>query len=450
MSDISIADYLNQLVTDKATLVSNLQAKGVSLTGDETFTEIAPAINTLPAPYAPKFVSFYNYPGTYNDLMSDMTTLNMASIIQAPQIYPLNFDINGLNLGSIWSNNPSMTSTADMFSRRLKNYQYSNDRLKGVVTLNNFDMSHVTNMSYMFYNCEYVTEIDMGNCSATNVDLSYAFALCSRLTTMDLGTWCPKVAKDSSNRVLWYTFGNMNVSGSGLVSELDVTNLKDSLVDLTGTVNVVDTFRNTYIDKIKGLNLWKSNPNVDQFNMDSMFYGSRVSEVDFSALKPHNCSCDSLFNTCPRLTKVVLPDFSFRGNGSCFAMFASNTSLTDVDLSNWDTSKVSTFQYMFSNCSALTTLDLSTFTVRVGGTFSSVNQMFVGCVNLRHLDLRSFRFDRIPNSAYPGRMFGTTDGAVTIPTDCEIIVEDDTQKTWMNTKYPTLTNVKTVAEYEAT
>ena len=33
-----------------------------------------------------------------------------------------------------------------------------------------------------------------------------------------------------------------------------------------------------------------------------------------------------------------------------------------------------------------------------------------------------------------------------VPTDCLIIVKDDTAKTWITSKFTTLTNVKTVAE----
>jgi hypothetical protein len=35
-----------------------------------------------------------------------------------------------------------------------------------------------------------------------------------------------------------------------------------------------------------------------------------------------------------------------------------------------------------------------------------------------------------------------------VPSNCLIIVKDSTQKTWLQSKFSNLTNIKTVAEYE--
>lgn len=63
MENITTADYLNQLIADKDTMVSNLQAKGVPVTGNETFTQLAPAIAEIPSAKI-GFVKFYDYDGT--------------------------------------------------------------------------------------------------------------------------------------------------------------------------------------------------------------------------------------------------------------------------------------------------------------------------------------------------------------------------------------------------
>ena len=65
--------------------------------------------------------------------------------------------------------------------------------------------------------------------------------------------------------------------------------------------------------------------------------------------------------------------------------------------------------------------------------------MFSGCKVLNHLDIRNFDFTKV--TSYQN-MFSQ------VPTDCEIIVKDDTAKTWITSKFTTLTNVKTVAELE--
>ena len=43
------ADYLNQLIDDKADLVAILNAKGVTASDTETFTELVPKVDTIPS-----------------------------------------------------------------------------------------------------------------------------------------------------------------------------------------------------------------------------------------------------------------------------------------------------------------------------------------------------------------------------------------------------------------
>ena len=118
-------------------------------------------------------------------------------------------------------------------------------------------------------------------------------------------------------------------------------------------------------------------------------------------------------------------------------MFWGCSSLTDLNLGNPTFSNVTTMANMFNSCSRLTTIDLSS----VSPT-SSVNcyRMFNGCTSLTKIDMRSFDFTLISNF---NQMF------TNVPTNCLIIVADQTQKDWFTTNWSTLTNVKTVAEYNA-
>ena len=95
--------------------------------------------------------------------------------------------------------------------------------------------------------------------------------------------------------------------------------------------------------------------------------------------------------------------------------------------------------YMFNSCSKLSTLNLSNF-----DTSSVINMsyMFNMCSNLTSLDLSSFDFTKV--SSY-SNMFGSS-ATTGVPNNCEIIVKDDTAKTWITGKFSRLTNVKTVAE----
>ena len=120
-------------------------------------------------------------------------------------------------------------------------------------------------------------------------------------------------------------------------------------------------------------------------------------------------------------------------------MFTDCNSLTSLDVSSFNTSKVTTMSYMFQYCRNLMTLDLSNFNT---GNLKYMTYMFNGCKSLTHLDMRNFDFTKVTSYS---NMFGSS-GAYGVPNNCEIIVKDDTAKTWITSKFSRLTNVKTVAE----
>lgn len=113
----------------------------------------------------------------------------------------------------------------------------------------------------------------------------------------------------------------------------------------------------------------------------------------------------------------------------------SNSKATILDLSNFDTSKVTNMGGMFANSSA-TTLDLSSFDT---SNVTDMSYMFEDS-KVTTLDIRNFDFT---NVTYYNNMFRN------VSTNCLIIVKDDTAKEWITSKFTTLTNVKTIAEYEA-
>lgn len=89
----------------------------------------------------------------------------------------------------------------------------------------------------------------------------------------------------------------------------------------------------------------------------------------------------------------------------------------------------------FQQCSNVVSLDLS----GVKGYVARLSSAFNACASLQHLDIRNLTFDS-------GTSFSSA--FTSVPTDCEIIVKDDIQKAWFATNFSSLTNVKTVAEYE--
>ena len=119
------------------------------------------------------------------------------------------------------------------------------------------------------------------------------------------------------------------------------------------------------------------------------------------------------------------------------SMFNGCPNLTSLDLSNFNISDVMTISSMFSKCSKLTSLDLSNFNT---SNVTDMHSIFNGCSNLTYLDIRNFDFTRVISD---GNMFDK------VPSNCEIIVKDDTAKKWIFARRRDFTNVKTVVEKEA-
>lgn len=127
---------------------------------------------------------------------------------------------------------------------------------------------------------------------------------------------------------------------------------------------------------------------------------------------------------------------------SLSSMCSSCGMLTSFTINgNYDFAEVTDISYIFSECSALMQLDLSKLHC---SSLEYGSDAFNGCTSLEFLDVRNIDFTTLVDY---GNMFGEDD--TRFNPDCEIIVGDQTQKDWVETNFDFLTNVKTVAEYEA-
>lgn len=119
-------------------------------------------------------------------------------------------------------------------------------------------------------------------------------------------------------------------------------------------------------------------------------------------------------------------------------MFYGCTALNNVKFGPMNMSQLENMAGMFQNCSALSSIDLSSWTTT--SSLKYLTYAFSGCSGLTYLDIRCIDFTNVRFQ---------TDMLLNVPTTCEIIVADDTAKSWMNSKFSAYTNVKTVAEKEA-
>lgn len=164
-------------------------------------------------------------------------------------------------------------------------------------------------------------------------------------------------------------------------------------------------------------------------------------------------------------TKVENVDVSEwdTSNVTDMAQMFRESKIKNINMSKWNTSKVTTMNQMFRSCSLLETINISNFDTSSLENFSDV---FSRCPKLKEIDLSSATFDKVTTVAslfnqstslekidIRNATFSKTitnyDIFNNVPANCLIIVKNDTEKNWVLQKRNDLTNVKTLAEYQA-
>ena len=212
------------------------------------------------------------------------------------------------------------------------------------IDLSTIDTSNVTNMYQMFYDCNSLTTLDLGdNFDTSNVtSMNYMFYGCHDLTSLDLGD-----KFDTSNVT---TMKSMFI-GCNKLTSLD---LGDKF-DTSNVTNMEYMFNNC--------------SSLTSLDLGDNFDTSNVTEME------------SMFNSCSSLTSLDLGDkFDTSNVTNMYSMFYNCNSLTSLDLGdNFDTSNVANMSSMFSNCSSLTELDISMFDI---SKVTGMQSMFRNCTNL--------------------------------------------------------------------
>ena len=174
----------------------------------------------------------------------------------------------------------------------------------------------VTDMSYMFNDCYYLTSLDLSHFNTSNVTkMNGMFKDCDHLTSLDLSGW------DVSNVTRMY--------GMFYYCE-KLTSLDLSHFDTSKVTDMSSMFY--YCEKLTSLDL-------------SHFDTSKVTDMSY------------MFSCCKNLTSLNLSHFDTSKVTDMSSMFALS-SFTTLDLSGWDVSSVtwSNMDDMFDRCSSLKTI----------------------------------------------------------------------------------------------
>jgi surface protein len=240
------------------------------------------------------------------------------------------------------------------------------------IDLSNFDSENVTNISEMFLGCSSLINIDLSNFNTEKVtNMSFMFNSCSSLLSLNLSDF-------HTNNVT--NMSNMFSKCSSLIF-LDLSNFN------TNNVN----------------------------NMTEMFYGcSSLNSLDLSTFNTTNVNnMAKMFSDCSSLSSINLSNFNTNNVKDMSDMFYNCSSLNPLDISNFNTNNVINMSKMFSYCSSLVSLNLSNFnTINV----NNMNNMFSNCISLISLDLSNFNTNNVQNYK---KMFDN------INKTCKIITSDN-------------------------
>ena len=256
-----------------------------------------------------------------------------------------------------------------------------------------FDTSNTTYMGEMFKKSESVVNLDLSMFDTSKVtSMEQLFNGCTKLTSVDLSSF-------NTSRVSYMNYmfnGCSSLKGINL-SSFDTSNVKDMKYMFANCTS------------LKSLDL-------------SNFNTAKVTDMQ------------SLFRYCTSLVGLNIGNFNTSNVTNMEEMFVKCYALKELDLSNFNTSKVTDMLNMFQYCTSLTRLNISSFDT---SNVTNMNSMFSYNSKLTYIDMRNMTFGS--NLLYANSMF------YTVPNNATIYVKSNTEKTWLNTNYSSLTNVIAVS-----
>ena len=296
--------------------------------------------------------------------------------------------------------NCNITDSSSVFSTCKK--------LKTIANIGNLNISKADGMSYLFYECNALTQLDLSNWDTGNIQYMIStFNGCTNLTELNCSTWntgkvynmqlafynCNSLetipVRDWDTRNVMYmdkTFGNCT----------SLVNLDVSKWDTSKVVELTNTFYHCSSLKTLDVSKWKTS-NV--LRADSLFSGcEKLTSLDVSKWDTGNITtASSMFSACRALSSLDVSKWNTSKMTNISSMFNSCTTLTTLDVSKWDTSNVTNMKSIFSSCPSLTTLDASKWNT---GKVIDMSGVFSYCKSLTSLDVSKWDTSKVVDMNY--------------------------------------------------
>ncbi len=287
-------------------------------------------------------------------------------------------------------------------------YEWFSDQksLTSIEGLEYLNTKNVTDMGYMFIECEKLVSLDLSTFNTEKVtNMREMFGCCTALTELDLSSFNTASVNDMTNMFfgdseLTTIYGNFdvtNVSASSLMF-FDCSSLDGAIKYKEG--NIEASMANCTSGYFSKKEAWA------QYDSDTQTLTFKYSK------KPSNSTTVTVYelnkgNNEPEWTENLYTTVEFDESFSdarpttCYDWFFYQTDLTSVrGLEYLNTEKVTNMGEMFSQCYALKSLDVSKFNTE---NVTDMSDMFAVCAALEDLDLSNFNTASVTNMS---GMFG--------------------------------------------
>ncbi|MGM9804650.1 MAG: BspA family leucine-rich repeat surface protein [Muribaculaceae bacterium] len=266
-------------------------------------------------------------------------------------------------------------------------------KLETIEGIKNLNTDEVTDMSYMFWNCNSLTSLNLSNFKTDNVtNMLGMFYYCTSLTSLDLSS---------------FNTENVTIMDGMFHHCISLKSLNVSSFNTEKVTDIHNMF--LYCQSLTSLDVTNFNTS-NATNMSYMFsYCTNLTSLDLSSFNTEKVTDMSyMFWGSKSLSSLDLSSFNTEKVTDMSCMFDGCSALTELDLSNFNTEKVTDMSCMFYNCNSLTSLDVTGF---ITDNVTDMGGMFVGCESLTELDVSKFNTSNVTDMSY---MFYNSNSLTTI------------------------------------
>ena len=312
-----------------------------------------------------------------------------------------NLDLSEFNIGNVWRMSSMFHGCSGLIGLDLSGF-CSVKNLSGMfygcssltsLDLSNFKAGDVMDMSYMFYDCTSLISLDLSSFNTKRVtNMKQMFWFCENLKSIFVGNeWTTENVTDGSGMFL---FCSKLVGGSG--TRFDYKHTNHTYAHLDGGVSNPGYFRDKNLpDPPEPYAVLSDNNTVLTFYYDNQMEArggtpqrsSHASEVINVVFDDSFAGCwwltstENLFYEYKNLRNIIgIENLKTDNVTSMSRMFYGCSSLTSLDLSNFNTTNVTSMYNMFYGCSSLKSIFVGNEWTTDNVTYSDI--MFYGCSKL--------------------------------------------------------------------